>query len=47
MKVDPHHIYIAFAAFAVGRVLLHLLAMKRDHLYAWHLAGIRREFKHK
>jgi hypothetical protein len=28
----------------LGRVLLHLLALRRDRKFHWHLAGIAREF---
>jgi hypothetical protein len=27
----------------LGRVLLHLRCLRRDHKYRWHLAGIWRE----
>lgn len=32
------------ATSRAGRVLLHLLALAVDHDYAFHRAGIRREF---
>ena len=33
MKVDSY----------VGRIILHLVCLMRDHKWSWHLAGIRRE----
>ena len=33
------------AAFAIGRVILHLLCLVRDGNWEFHLSGIAREFK--
>ena len=30
--------------YRIGRVLLHMLAVSRDHEFAFHFAGICREF---
>lgn len=32
-----------FANSHSGRVILHLMCLLRDHKWAWHFAGIRRE----
>jgi hypothetical protein len=33
------------ASYAVGRIILHITAMIADHEFAWHAAGIIREFR--
>jgi hypothetical protein len=35
------------ASTSKGRVLLHLLALARDHRVRWHLAGVARELHHE
>jgi len=35
---------LELAASPSGRVVLHVLAVWRDHRFAWHLSGIAREF---
>ena len=36
-------IAIMLASYALGRIILHLITLCRDHKAAWHIAGIRRE----
>jgi hypothetical protein len=36
---------LQLAASAPGRVVLHAVCSTRDHRFAWHWQGIRREFK--
>jgi len=43
MKVSCK-IQIMLAAFAAGRIVLHLMCMYRDNLVLMHLKGIAREF---
>jgi len=33
-----------FANHRIGRIALHTLCALRDHKWAWHLLGIKREF---
>ena len=34
---------LGLSSTASGRILLHLLALRRDHRWSWHVAGIVRE----
>ena len=38
---------LTMAAKPAGRIVMHLLCMFRSHQWAWHLAGIAREFAHR
>jgi hypothetical protein len=36
---------LQLAASAHGRIVLHVVCAARDHRFAWHWRGIRREFQ--
>lgn len=37
---------LSMARYRAGRVVVHVVAMARDHRVKWHWAGIAREFRH-